>query len=52
MTFIQKKVYYFEKPGEVNTQDAARFAVERAKELNIRRIVVASHFRKDSRSFF
>ncbi|MFY9800607.1 MAG: pyruvate kinase alpha/beta domain-containing protein [Methanoregula sp.] len=52
MTFIQKKVYYFEKPGEVNTQDAARFAVERAKELNIRKIVVASTSGKTAEVFF
>ena len=42
MTFTQKKIYYFEKPGEVNTPDAARFAIERAKELGIKTIVVAS----------
>jgi hypothetical protein len=52
MTFIQKKVYYFEKPGEVNTRDAARFAVERAKELNIRKIVVASTSGKTAEIFF
>ena len=52
MTFIQKKVYYFEKPGEVNTQDAARFAIERAKELNIRKIVVASTSGKTAEVFF
>jgi hypothetical protein len=52
MTFIQKKVYYFEKPGEVNTRDAARFAVERAKELNIRKIVVASTSGKTAEVFF
>jgi hypothetical protein len=52
MTFIQKKVYYFEKPGEVNTQDAARFAVERAKELNIKKIVVASTSGKTAEVFF
>jgi hypothetical protein len=52
MTFIQKKIYYFEKPGEVNTQDAARFALERAKELNIRTIVVASSSGKTAKIFF
>jgi len=52
MTFIQKKIYYFEKPGEVNTQDAARFAVERAKELNIRKIVIASTSGKTAEVFF
>ncbi len=42
MTFIEKKTWYFEKPGPSNTDDAARFAVVRAKELGIRTIVVAS----------
>lgn len=52
MTFTQKKIYYFEKPGEVNTQDAARFALERAKDLNIRTIVVASTSGKTAQVFF
>jgi len=52
MTFIQKKIYYFEKPGEGNTQDAARFAIERAKELKIRTIVVASTSGKTAQIFF
>ena len=52
MTFIQKKIYYFEKPGEVNTRDAARFALERAKELKIRTIVVASTSGKTAEIFF
>jgi hypothetical protein len=51
MTFIQKKIYYFEKPGEINTRDAARFALERAKELNIRTIVVASTSGKTAQVF-
>jgi hypothetical protein len=42
MAFIQKKICYFEKPGESNTRDAAVLAVERAKELRIKTIVVAS----------
>jgi len=52
MTFIQKKIYYFEKPGAVNTRDAARFAVERARELNIRTIVVASTSGSTAQVFF
>jgi hypothetical protein len=52
MTFIQKKIYYFEKPGAVNTKDAARFAIERAKELNIRTILVASTSGKTAQVFF
>ena len=42
MAFTCKKTYYFEKPGGENSADAARFAIERAKELNLDTIVVAS----------
>ena len=42
MAFTKKSVYYFEKPGAANTADAARIAVERATELSIGTIVVAS----------
>jgi hypothetical protein len=42
MAFVKKTVYYFDKPGEANTGDCARIAIERAKELNIPTIVVAS----------
>jgi hypothetical protein len=42
MTFREKKTYYFDKPGEENTPDAARFAVERAKETGIKTVIVAS----------
>lgn len=42
MTFSTKKTYYFDTPGPANTADAAGFAVERARELGIRTIVVAS----------
>ena len=52
MTFTQKKIYYFEKPGEANTPDAARFAIERAKELGIKTIVVASTSGKTAEVFF
>ena len=52
MTFSQKKIYYFEKPGESNTADAARFAIERAKELKIKVIVVASTSGKTAQVFF
>ena len=52
MTFTQKKIYYFEKPGEANTTDAARFAIERAKELGIKTIVVASTSGKTASVFF
>ena len=52
MTFTQKKIYYFEKPGEANAPDAARFAIERAKELGISTIVVASTSGKTAQVFF
>lgn len=42
MTYSAKKIYYFDKPGAQNTQDAANIAVERARELGIQKIVVAS----------
>jgi hypothetical protein len=42
MGFVTKKTYYFDRPGAENTLDAARFAVERALELGIKKIVVAS----------
>ncbi len=51
MTFIEKKTWYFDKPGPVNTADAARFAVVRAKELQIRTIVVASTSGKTAEIF-
>jgi hypothetical protein len=42
MGFTTKSIHYFDAPGEENTPDAARFAVERACELGLRGIVVAS----------
>jgi hypothetical protein len=42
MAFVQRSVYYFDSPGEGNTKDAIRFALERGKELGINKIVVAS----------
>jgi len=42
MSFTSRSIYYFDTPGDVNTVDAARFAVERAKELGIGTIIVAS----------
>ncbi len=52
MTFIQKKICYFEKPGPVNTRDAATIALERAKDLKIRTIVVASTSGTTAQVFF
>ncbi|MGB8219719.1 MAG: pyruvate kinase alpha/beta domain-containing protein [Methanoregula sp.] len=52
MTFIAKTCYYFDKPGPVNTKDAARFAIERAKDLNLKTIIVASSSGETARVFF
>jgi hypothetical protein len=52
MTFIEKKTWYFEKPGPENTADCARFAVERAKECGIQTIIVASTSGKTAELFF
>ncbi|MDN7013559.1 hypothetical protein FGW20_11055 [Methanoculleus sp. FWC-SCC3] len=42
MSFVTRNTYYFDAPGRENTHDAARFAVERARELGVKKIVVAS----------
>jgi uncharacterized protein len=42
MTFMEKSIYYFETPGPHNTEDAARFAVTRARDLGLSTIVAAS----------
>ncbi|MFA7197778.1 MAG: pyruvate kinase alpha/beta domain-containing protein [Methanoculleus sp.] len=42
MGFVTRNTYYFDAPGAENTPDAARFAVERARELGIQKIVIAS----------
>jgi len=52
MTFVQKRSYYFDTPGPANTGDAARFSIERAKELGISKIVVASSSGKTAQLFF
>lgn len=52
MTFTQKKIWYFENPGESNTRDAAGFALERARELQIKTIVVASTSGKTAQVLF
>jgi len=42
MSYTARNCYYFDKPGPENTKDAALFAIERAKELGLKKIVVAS----------
>jgi hypothetical protein len=38
----RKEILYFESPGEVNTDETLKIAKERADELGIRDVVVAS----------
>jgi hypothetical protein len=38
----RKEILYFESPGEVNTDETLKIAKERAEELGIRDVVVAS----------
>src|SRR5208283_5494137 len=52
MSFIAKTCYYFDKPGPVNTKDAAHFAIERAKELRLKTIIVASSSGGTAQVFF
>jgi hypothetical protein len=51
MTFSAKKTWYFDKPGPANTADTAMFAIERAQELEIRTIVIASTSGKTAEIF-
>ena len=51
MTFVEKKTWYFDKPGPANTADAAKFAIGRAKEAKIQTIVVASTSGKTAEVF-
>ncbi len=39
---MEKKITYFEKPGKENTDATLKLAIERAKELGIKYLVVAS----------
>jgi hypothetical protein len=42
MSFVARNTYYFDAPGAQNTADCARFAIERAQELGLSHVVVAS----------
>jgi hypothetical protein len=42
MGYSEKKIFYFDHYGKENTEDAAKFAVERALELGLSTIVIAS----------
>jgi len=39
----ERKITYFEKPGKENTEDTINAAYERAKEGDVKHVVVASH---------
>ncbi len=41
---MEKKIVYFDKPGKENTEETLRLAVERARELGIKHLVVASSY--------
>ncbi|HIP16283.1 MAG TPA: hypothetical protein EYG77_03685, partial [Methanothermococcus okinawensis] len=41
---IKKSIVYFERAGAQNTEETLKLAVERAQELNIKDIVVASSY--------
>ncbi|MDI9632706.1 MAG: pyruvate kinase alpha/beta domain-containing protein [Methanolinea sp.] len=42
MSYQKKAIYYFDAPGPGNTKDCAEIALERARELAIKKVVVAS----------
>lgn len=42
MSHIQKAIVYFDRPGSQNTEEVIRLAKDRAEELGIKDIVVAS----------
>jgi len=39
---MKNSILYFDQPGKANTEETLRFAYERAEQLNIRQIVLAS----------
>jgi len=52
MSYTRKNIYYFDSPGERNTTDVIHFSIERAKELGIKKIVVASTSGATALKFF
>ena len=51
MTFVARNTYYFDSPGPGNTADCARFARERARELGLTTVIVASTSGETARIF-
>jgi len=41
---LERKIYYFEKPGAENTEETLRLAFERARDLGIKYVVLASSY--------
>jgi hypothetical protein len=52
MSYVEKKIWYFDRPGPVNTEDAARLAIERARNLGISKVLVASTSGETARTFY
>jgi hypothetical protein len=51
MSYQKKSTYYFDKPGPANTRDCAEIALERARELSIKKVLVASTTGKTAEEF-
>jgi uncharacterized protein len=52
MTYTARTCYFFDKPGPGNTADAAQFSRERALELGLSTVVVASSSGETAQVFF
>jgi hypothetical protein len=52
MSFVARTTYYFDSPGPSNTADCARFAIERASALGLKKIIVASTSGNSAMEFF
>ncbi len=51
MSYQKKSTYYFDAPGPANTRDCAEIALERARELSIGKVLVASTTGKTAEEF-
>lgn len=51
MSYRKKSVYYFDVPGPENTRDCAEIALERARELSLKKVIVASTSGKTAEEF-
>jgi len=48
---MEEKIVYFEKPGKENTEEVIEVVLERAKQRNIKKIVLASTRGYTAKSF-